>query len=210
MLKYELKADVTGHLILNGDVEKELGITGLSEHQRQLISAATLHKPVCISDAAWNLLEYKIVRKSTKVHYFNTKPHARLTTAAWATAAGGLRTTGASVPPIRKYEARPPELENYSLVEAFRSFQIKDRASIRGRQPPVGACGAAAAAAQPLFVRAQLTAVMPTQAVAWACTGIERRQATSPRSGTRTRRGTRRASSTCTFCAQCTFATRRS
>jgi len=67
-----MKADTTGVLVLNAEVEKALGITGLSDHQRQLSSAVTLSRPVCISDAAWNILQYPIVDKSIAVHFFST------------------------------------------------------------------------------------------------------------------------------------------
>jgi len=156
MLKYEMKADPTGAcasirpgsrasnftpprlgmLTLDCDVEKALGITNLTEHQKSLISAVTLQKPVSISDAAWNLLEFELVSKSHAVLHVNTRPTARLTTAAWATRAGELRTTSASVPPIRVYESRPPvaELEGLTIYEMFTGFEVKDKKTIRGRQ----------------------------------------------------------------------------
>jgi hypothetical protein len=134
---------VAGTLKLDCDVEKALGITGLSDHQKALISAATLTKPVSISDAAWNLLGYEIVKKSVKVHYINTRPTARLTTCAWPMRGGDqIRTSAASVPPSRIYEARPPvaELETMTIYEMFRKFEVKEKASIRGRER-VGSSG---------------------------------------------------------------------
>ena len=134
-----MKADPTGVLVLNAEVEKALGITGLSDHQRQLISAVTLSRPVCISDAAWNILQYPIVDKSIAVHFFSTKAPETRTTSAWMNDAGSVRTSGASIPPVRRYEARPESLENITLYEAFQNYQLKNKANIRGRKPHVGA-----------------------------------------------------------------------
>lgn len=82
MLKYALKAEPSGELILDSRLAARLGIKGLSEQQLKLLSGTVLSKPVSLCEAALACLQIPIVQRSESVvtdyiHFHSSKPTSR-------------------------------------------------------------------------------------------------------------------------------------
>ena len=70
----QLKEEPTGHLNLNADDARRLGLVDLEETQLKAIAAMVMTRPVTVAEAAFTLLEIPTIHKSYIVEALTSAP----------------------------------------------------------------------------------------------------------------------------------------
>ena len=103
------QAEALGHLKLDPEMTRKLGMQGMTEALCKLSTASWVSKPVVVAEATMITMKVPIVQRSRTVHFYSTSPP-------------GLRSRtvirgchNACAAPVDVYMARPEEMEGLSL-----------------------------------------------------------------------------------------------
>jgi hypothetical protein len=119
LLKYALKCEPTGHLNLDTNTLRKLGITGLSEAQLSVASAMLLSKPISPCEAVLYLLGIQPVTFSSTVTKVDSKPPDKRTILI------NNSSVNAAAHPVDKYCARPSAIpSSITFTQYYQHYRI--------------------------------------------------------------------------------------
>ena len=125
MLKYAMKAEPTGHLVINEAAMAQLGLQRMDAVHLSTASALILSKPVSPAEAAMICLEQPAVQASSPVDYIASNPPQLRRHRV-------LRNPGVLAAPVDNYCARPNAVDNVTFSQYFTVHKVNKKNHMAG------------------------------------------------------------------------------